>query len=167
MTVEEFCTDLDARLAPIDAPGEVRAAAARAIGGFFGVGEEEVAFFTFDRERNALVFVWPPSLKTVGCIPLSARNCLAVDTALVNRSVLDNSFATTRHLYIYEHFLVGREERVPIQKIMSAAMAQGDDIRGIVQVGRKGETKEGAGPDFTIDDLRALTVIASTLARRL
>ena len=167
MTLEEFCTDLDARLTPIDAPGERRAAAARALGDFFGVGEEEVAFFTFDGERNALVFVWPPSVNTVGCIPLSARNCLAVDTAREQRPVLDNSFVTTRHLYIYEHFLANREERVPIQKIMSVAMVEGGDLRGVVQVGRKRGTPGDAGSDFTTADLAALAAIAAALARRL
>ncbi|HEY6837321.1 MAG TPA: hypothetical protein VI389_01125 [Geobacteraceae bacterium] len=165
MTVDEFCADLDARLAPLNAPGERQAVAAGALGEYFGVGDEEVAFFSFDRERSSLVFVWPRSLRTVGSIPLSAHNCLAVDTALGKGAVVDNAFASTRHLHIFEHFITRKEGRVPVQKVMSVVMAQGDELRGVVQVGRKGEARETVGPDFTADDLQALVRIAAVLGR--
>jgi hypothetical protein len=160
MDTESVYRRLETELAAAATPKARLEAAAGELSAFFGVSRDEVAIFSFDTLREMLVFVWPPSLKTVGSIPLNAHHCLVSKTATERRGSLDNSFMTTPHLYMFEHFLADKGQRIPIQKIMSVPMGENGHLAGVVQVARKGHERDAAGPDFTGDDLAALTCMA-------
>ncbi len=164
MTVEEFCTELAARLAAAREPAARLELAAREIGEFFGVQPHEVAFFTVDARQNTILFRWPQSLAAAAHIPLRAVNSLVAKTANKRRSTIDNAFAASRHLFMFEHLLADKEERVPMQKVMSVPVVTGDAVQGVIQVTRKGATPEEAGADFTPGDLAALEWIAAIAA---
>lgn len=137
---------------------------ARTLGGYFGVNVDEISLFSYDQSRDMLVFIWPKSLKSVGSIPLTAHNCLVSKTALEKQAALDNAFASSPHLYMFEHFLADKAKRVPIQKIMSAPVLDSAGLRGVIQVARKGTDRQAAGADFTKENLHDLCGFAALLA---
>jgi len=58
-----------------------------------------------------------------------------------------------------------KEERHPIQKIMSVPLLVDGKVVGVVQVSRKGKSPTTAGADFTIRDLTSLVTTAGVLAK--
>lgn len=167
MNIEEFCSRFASSLAASRSPMEKYELIAASLGEYFGVRSDEVAIFSLDRDREVLVFVWPASLKSVGSIPLNAHKCLVTNTAVETKSSIDNTFATTPHLYMFEHFLANKETRIPIQKIMSVPVLDTAQLKGVVQVARKGADRESAGEDFKPAHLEALKILAKVIAPHL
>lgn len=164
MNAEQFALDFNNVIAGAESPMKRVETIAASLGTAFGVGRDEVAIFSFDKSREVLVFIWPHSLKSIGSIPLNAHRCLVTKTALELKGSMDNSFASTPHLYMFEHFLSEKEKRVPIQKIMSAPIMSGSTFKGVVQVARKGLDRESSGADFSVADLELLTSAARIVA---
>jgi hypothetical protein len=164
MNVEEFRLKIACEIDMAAPPMKKIEAIAALLASAFGVASDEVAIFSFDSSREVLVFVWPHSLKSIGSIPLNAHRCVVAKTAVEARGGLDNSFASTPHLYMFEHFLSEKEKRVPIQKIMSVPMMANEQLKGVVQIARKGADRDSAGADFTTADLELLTAAAGLLA---
>jgi hypothetical protein len=167
LNVEEFCRNLASQLTQQSAPALRLETTARELARFFTITPDEVALFTFDANRQTLVLRWPASHKTVGNIPLAAANCLAAKTAREQQATCDNNFATTPHLHLFEHLLSSNPEREPIQKIICAPLLDTEELRGVVQIARKGKNQGAAGPDFTAEDLVSLNAIASILSEHL
>lgn len=165
MNIEELKLDFERNVAGASSPAKRVETIALSLADVFGVSKDEVAVFSFDSDREVLVFIWPHSLKSVGSIPLNAHRCLVARTAVAGRAELDNSFASTPHLYMFEHFLSEKAQRLPIQKIMSVPVMHGGQLKGVVQVARKGADRESAAPDFTDKDLAKLTEFVAALAR--
>jgi hypothetical protein len=164
MNCGDFAENFKKMVAGASSPLEKLEIMAGSLGTAFSVNKDEVAIFSFDKSREVLVFIWPDSLKTVGSIPLNAHRCLVAKTAIENKGGLDNCFASTPHLHMFEHFLADKAKRLPIQKIMSVAVMRGDQLKGVVQIARKGLDRDSAGADFTTSDLEKLTVFADIIA---
>jgi hypothetical protein len=165
MDIDSFCLRFAANLA--DLPEEdFTAAAAGEISGFFGAEPHEVGLFQIDFSGRFAIFRWPPQrLNSLITIPIkSFASSLVSATARDRRATVDNAFAGTRHLFIYEQALAEKEQRITVQKIMSAPVVAGDQLAWIIQVTRKGLTAEEAGPDFTATDLEHLERISATFA---
>jgi hypothetical protein len=163
MNPEEFRELFEKSIAAVSSPIQKHEVIATLVATAFSVKEDEVALFSYDMSREVLVFVWPKSLKSVGSIPLNAQRCLVSNTAAEKKGVLDNSFATTPHLYMFEHFLSDKAKRIPIQKIMSVPVMMGDQLKGVVQAARKGPDRYSCGADFCSADLALLTFISGML----
>jgi GAF domain-containing protein len=163
MALEEFCSLLEGRLAATAVSAERLEIAAREIGSLFGVESHEVGLFRVDTARNQIYFRWPPSMTAASRIPLKAFNSLVAKTATERRSFIDNEFAATRHLYMLEHLLVDKTERIAVQKVMSVPIVAGENVLGVIQVVRKGSTPQEAGADFTRAELDDLEKVAGTL----
>lgn len=159
MTVEECCQRIGKRVAA----GEGVAAVAEEIAALFGVESHEVAFFAVNAEKRSIAFRWPQTLSSGATIPLKAFDSLVARTANERHSFLDNDFSSTRHLKVLEHLLTEKADRIPVQKIMSVPVLSGESACGVVQVSRKGATRDVAGPDFTPEQLRDLETIAAAL----
>ena len=110
-------------------------------------------------------FVIPQKLAAVGTIPLSSATALAARTARERRPELVNNFSTSRHATVFEGVPLGRDPAELIQKIMSAPILEGNQVRGVVQISRKGRSTSDAGLDFTQKDLQALGAISPALER--
>ena len=165
MIVQQFCKTIDAQLCSLDSLEEKLETAARALSQIFGVRRDEVAIFAYDSRFEILRFSWPVQLRSAGFVPISARDALVAMTARHRKAFLDNYFAQTPHLHIFETFPLERTGGIPIQKIMSVPMVrEGGELRGAVQISRKGETPDEAGMDFTPQDLDALHKLASVIA---
>jgi hypothetical protein len=139
-------------------------AAATEIASYFGVQPHEIGFFQVNPASRMAYFRWPFPQNGVS-IPLkSFSTSLVTATARQRRGIVNNGFAKTPHLHMLEFTLANPEQRIPIQKIMSAPVADGEVLRWIIQVGRKGKTIGDAGPDFTESDLAELEKIAAAIA---
>ena len=140
--------------------------AAGEVAAHFGVQPHEVAYFQVDGARRAAIFRWPPQSGMTMDIPIKSHgSSLLCATAREERGFINNAFATTPHLHMFEHVLAEREQRIPVQKIISAPVLKDGTLRGIVQVSRKGRSAAEAGADFSETDLRDLEAITLVLAR--
>jgi GAF domain len=135
------------------------------IGKNFGVQIHEVAILGLTPDERYLRFLSPDGLRIVGQIPLTSTNALAARTAREKRSELINHFSVVPHASVFEGVPISETERGdPIQKIMSAPIAVGNRVIGVLQVSRKGKAVADAGADFTYPQLRELKTIADALA---
>jgi hypothetical protein len=129
----------------------------------FGVDIDEVAILSLNPKTKSLKFVIPEKLAVVGTIPLSSATALAARTARERRPELVNNFSSARHATVFEGVPLGRDPSEMIQKIMSAPILDGGDVRGVVQISRKGRSTTDAGQDFAQKDLQNLVQIAPML----
>jgi hypothetical protein len=141
------------------------ASVAEALGKLFDVDPDEVAILAINPTSKNLRFVIPEKLAAVGSIPLNSLTALAARTAREQRAELVNNFATSRHAIVFEGVPLGCRQGELIQKIMSAPISEGTDVRVVVQVSRKGLCASEAGADFTQKDLHTLTSLSPTLER--
>ncbi|HZV80978.1 MAG TPA: hypothetical protein VFF53_02300 [Geobacteraceae bacterium] len=163
MSLDTFFANLKSRLAEMTAPTDRLGVIAEEIAVYFTVRPHEIGLFSVDAKKHEITFRWPVSMATVGHIPLNAVNSLVAKTANERLSSLDNAFARTRHLFMFEHMLADKAERITAQKVMSAPIISGDVVTGVIQVVRKGASPVEAGDDFTQQNLADLERIATVL----
>jgi hypothetical protein len=132
----------------------------------FQVQPTEVALLRLEGET--LRFLYPRQLAQVGSIPLNGA-AVAARTARCQRAELLNDFYATPHWSIFENVRLHEDRNKapkPIQKLMSVPIVgENDAVLGVVQISRKGETREQAGPDFGFSDLQRLKLAAAEIAR--
>ena len=135
----------------------------------FAVKQDEVAILELVQNGFILSFLYPTKLRKVGSIPMSTTNSLAVRTVREKRPEMINNFPAQKHPTVFESVALdeatAKQERNPIQKIMSVPLLVDGKAVGAIQVSRKGKSPTTAGADFTIRDLTALVTIAGVLAK--
>lgn len=164
MNIESFCRQLAVGLSSV--PQEKRAEmTACEIALFFEVQEHEIGLFQINPISHMAVLRAPLSIGNPATIPIqSIASSQLVSTVREQRGSIDNNFSRTPHLHMVERTLAEREQRVPVQKIMSAPIAAEGEVRWVIQVTRKGKTRDEAGADFTEGDLRHLENMAKAVA---
>ncbi len=135
----------------------------KALAKIFDADPDEAAILAVDARKKTLNFVIPEKLAAIGSIPLSSTNALAARTARERRAEVVNNFTASRRATVFEGVPLGRRQGELIQKIMSAPIMEGTQIRGVVQISRKGHSPSNSGPDFTQKDLRLLVSLSPTL----
>lgn len=163
MNVDSFLQDLKVSLDAVNSADELLESIATGVAGFFSVRDHEVGVFAVNHKKYEIAFLWPRGM-TSGHIPLKAMNSLVAKTANELVTTLDNSFAKSRHLFIFEFMLAEKSDRIPIQKIMSVPVIANGEAKAVIQVVRKGAAIADAGEDFTDGDLSALVKIADLLS---
>jgi len=158
-------TELESMLSESPSPDRVCLKVAQML----RVRRSEVALLRLD--KGSLRFIFPPELRSAGVLPLTG-SAVAARTAATRTPLLSNTFMRVKHVSLFEAVKLGAEiedrsqEQMPIQKIMSVAVApSGGTVMGVVQVSRKGLDASLAGADFTSDDLKLLEQAAEILAR--
>jgi hypothetical protein len=135
----------------------------------FGVRKTEIGLLRL--QGAYLKFVFPIELRTVGAIPL-VSSAVAAKTAVNKSAEIFNNFVQVKHASIFEMVRLGTRSDEPemddqtIQKLMTMAIL--DDkkqVLGVLQVSRKGATRNTAGPDFTDVDLHTLLEARPAIAR--
>ncbi|HWI40300.1 MAG TPA: hypothetical protein VNX25_02285 [Verrucomicrobiae bacterium] len=162
MKIDDFCSRLKSDLAAKGSLAERLEYAAGTISRVFRVKEDEVALFAVQGEE--LHFLWPRRLQNAGTIPLSSSSSLAARTAVEGKAFINNAFAATPHLFIFEAVPVAERQERQIQKIVSVPIHGEAGVVGVLQLSRKGSGPEIAGPDFTQPEQAALAKIADTLS---
>ncbi len=117
----------------------------------------------------SLEFVYPFALKSSGRIPLTS-SAVAARTATQKQAEIFNNFANISHYSVFELVPLGgsaKKNTDPrrIQKLMSAPVVDSSHkTLGVVQISRKGITRDQAGFDFTEVDLQTLDQVTQRLA---
>jgi hypothetical protein len=139
------------------------------ISDMFKVGRAEVALLR--AENDVLNFLFPAELKAAGFIPLSSASAVAARTASSRKVELFNNFVIVQHANVFESIKLGTlgQSDQPgantIQKLMTTPVIDAQqNVLGVIQICRKGLTKEDAGPDFTLNDLQDLEAAARVMA---
>lgn len=131
----------------------------------FGARPDEVAILGFTHDDRELRFLAPADLRTMGNIPLNHPESLAARTAREGRPEAINNFSIVPHMSAFERVPIAKRRRAePIQKIMSAPIILGSRVVGVLQVSRKAGKTALAGPDFSPEQLRELSVVCEALA---
>lgn len=157
------CRELTAALQGLATLEERVAATVPAIAAEFAVAEDEVALFLLDARKTVLHFLWPERLKQIGFIPYSSLDSLAARTAREARVFITNTFASQHHASFFEKIRLEEgfgDRPKPIQKIMSVPMLVNDDVRGVIQVSRKGAADDPGLPNFSDEDAARLVELA-------
>jgi len=141
----------------------------REISKLMSVDLDEVALLKVERQH--LRFIYPAKLMEVGTIPLTTAGSTAVRCALNRRPELSNNFAQARHASIFEAVDLGTQSKsfgdsgkAIIQKMMTVPVVVQNKSVAVLQVCRKGTSRQATGPDFSPADLRKLTDIAALVA---
>lgn len=131
----------------------------------FRVRLQEVALLRI--EGAFLRFLFPAELRWGGDIPVSS-SALAARTARERRPQMSNAFALAPHWRLFERIrteCAAGQLPQPIQKIMSVpAVDTSNVLTGVIQVSRKGDTSEAAGPDFQFSELVLLQKLVGEFA---
>lgn len=160
MQIKALCEKLEKFLAGRSAEEEKLVASVEALTRIFGVQKDEIAVFALDPVEAEFRFQWPVEMRNSGTIPYSADRSLVATTAKERRGIINNSFASTPHLFVFE-------KTSQIQKIMSVPMLRGAELRGVIQVCRKGTGDEVGLKGFTQPELDALSALAGVIAAQL
>jgi hypothetical protein len=126
------------------------------VASIFAVGVDEVGLLRL--HERTLKFLFPLSLQTTRGIPLSS-SATAAETALSMKACIFNDFAHRKHDTIFELVAAGfnvDQALRPIQKLMSAPVMYEGSCLGVIQICRKGLTREMSGPDFDATQLAKL-----------
>ncbi len=130
-----------------------------------GVKKDEVAILAVSTRWRHLHFLVPEALKNVGFVPLSSNSALSARTARESRPEIENNFAATRHVTVFESVKTADGSSGTIQKMVSAPILVDGKVIGVIQVSRKGENPHSAGPDFTADDLGKILAFCKPLGK--
>lgn len=136
---------------------------AEAVGRVFSVHADEVAVLALTEDAKFLRFRVPEQLQTIGQIPMTSNNALAVRTARERRAEIVNHFNIVPHASVFEGVRLNDQRHEPIQKIMSAPIVSSGKVLGVLQVSRKAKMARGA-KDFSPQDLKQLVSISDLLA---
>lgn len=136
---------------------------AEAVGRVFLVHADEVAVLALTADGGFLRFRVPEQLQTVGQIPMTSNNALAVRTVREQRAEIVNHFNIVPHASVFEGVRLNEARHEPIQKIMSAPIVNDGKVLGVLQVSRKAKMAKGA-KDFSPSDLKQLVSITDLLA---
>ena len=136
------------------------------VAGAFGAKMDEVAILFLTSDARHLRFVAPRKFSDLGTIPVTKRDSIAVN--IFGRKVGEamNNVPMVKHVAFFESVKL-RDRAVPIQKMITVPILQGDEAVGVAQISRKGETPAEAGPDFTASDVRKAQEIFQAVARPL
>ena len=132
----------------------------------FGARHDEIAILMLSTDKKHLRFVAPRKFSSLGTIPLSKRDSIAVSVFTKKVGEATNNVPTVRHVSFFESIKI-RDRPFPIQKMVTAPIFDGDVPVGVVQISRKGETPGEAGPDFTGADLRKTEELFSKIGPEL
>ena len=133
------------------------------VAGAFGAKPDEVAILFLTSDTRHLRFVAPRKFADLGTIPVTKRDSIAVN--IFGRKVGEamNNVPMVKHVAFFESVKL-RDRAVPIQKMITVPILQGEDAIGVAQISRKGETPGEAGPDFTAADVRKAQDIFHAIA---
>lgn len=165
--IEQKCAELKSRLEAATTKDQLIASCVDALSTAFDINREEVALFQLEADKGILRFLWPAKLVKVGFLPLSSHDSIAARTAREKKVFLDNSFVSKRHASIFEKVRLTEgqtESPQPIQKIISVPIPRGQEIRGVIQVSRKGQESPRL-PDFSKDNMAEAIAFARVIGR--
>ncbi|HET7746679.1 MAG TPA: hypothetical protein VFM29_05230 [Vicinamibacteria bacterium] len=120
--------------------------------GAFGARTDEVAMLFLTSDEKHLRFAAPRRFADLGTIPVTKRDSIAVNIFGKKVGEAMNNVPMVKHVAFFESVKL-RDRAVPIQKMITVPILNGEDAVGVAQISRKGETAAEAGPDFSQADV--------------
>lgn len=119
----------------------------------FGAKNDEVAILVLTSDQKHLRFAAPRKFADLGTIPISKRDSIAVNVLARKSGEAMNNVPMVRHVSFFESVRIKDRPAVPIQKMITVPILLRDEVVGVAQVSRKGDSASEAGPDFTQSDV--------------
>jgi hypothetical protein len=120
------------------------------------VTRNEVAILLVNEEKTVLSFAAPEYLVNSGLIPVSSTEAVASGVYRQGESLLDNNFASKKHLAIFEIIRTPDQQILTIWKIMIALIADQNEKLGVIEISRRAKNAASAGDSFTSRELSFL-----------
>ncbi len=122
----------------------------------YNLTKNEVAILLTNKEKTMLSFAHPPYLVNSGMIPTNLGESIASRVYSTGRGFMDNNLQQQRHLFIFESIKTPENRIIPIWKMISAKIGFEGVPLGVVEISKRSEKFQDAGPDFTFEDLQFL-----------
>lgn len=137
------------------------AALAHAVSEASGVrNDSEVAILLLNATGNLLKFVSPKALWDAQAnFPATQKDSFAVQVLQTRKGKVDNKFSDVKHLKFFEMTKFGKSREKPIQKMLALPLVDGAKVVGVVEISRKGDTPDEAGPNFTPEDANKVLAV--------
>lgn len=132
------------------------------VSGVFGTKGDEVAILVLTSDLKHLRFAAPRKFSTLGTIPVTKRDSIAVNVLGRRAGEAMNNVPMVKHVAFFESVKL-RDRVLPIQKMITVPIVSGTDPLGVAQISRKGETPAEAGPDFSGSDVQKAQEIFRTV----
>lgn len=131
-----------------------------------GVSEDCVAILLLKDAGKVFRFAYPLELfkGQSNVFPVS-RNNIAGQVILSERGNVENNLSRVPHFGVYEKAKIKGKTPKPIQKMVTAPLILPDkNMLGVIQISKRGETPQEAGPDFAPADLGKLNQVCQIAA---
>ncbi len=135
----------------------------KAVSQEFACRQEEVAVLLLSADGRHLRFVAPRRFATLGSIPTTKRDSIAVGVLSKRSGEVINNVPMVKHVSFFETIKL-KDKPVPIQKMVTTPLLVKGQPVGVAEISRKGENVRDAGPDFTPADLRRAHEIFDAIA---
>lgn len=119
----------------------------------FSAKSDEVAILFLTGDASHLRFVAPRKFATLGTIPVTKRDSIAVSVFQKQQGEVVNNVPMVRHVAFFESVKL-RDRVVPIQKMITVPIMFDGQPVGVAQISRKGDSPVEAGPDFNPADVK-------------
>ena len=165
--VNQLCTELNTNLESVPIPDLLMINSVAFLTQVFNLAADEIAILAYDDDKRILRFVAPHMLKKLGFIPISSHDSVAAKTAREGTIFLENEFRNMRHANFFEKIrLEAGDHQIPkpIQKIISVPMVNGTELKGVIQISRKGVNTTDS-EDFTEKEAELLMCLAAVVAK--
>ena len=125
---------------------------------YFNVNSDEVGILLITSNGKFLRFVAPKKLfKSGATFPISKRESVSTRVITTLKPDIQNNLSNIKHLSIYEQVKTSEDKPKAIQKMLTYPLLSENKALGVIQISRKGDTPQQAGPDFTQSDIKKLT----------
>jgi hypothetical protein len=119
----------------------------------FNAKSDEVAILFLTADASHLRFVAPRKFASLGTIPVTKRDSIAVSVFQKQQGEVMNNVPMVRHVAFFESVKL-RDRVVPIQKMITVPIMFDGQPVGVAQISRKGDSPMEAGPDFNPADVK-------------
>ena len=133
------------------------------IGHYFSLRHDEVAIQVVSNDRDSLRFVIPQKLYR-NTFPVDGQS-IAGSTVVMKKIMCHNRMVRIKRLSFYEKIKTVGVKPLAIQKMATIPVEFGDEVVGVIQLSRRAETLEEAGPDFKEADLDHIKPFLGSIAQ--
>ena len=121
----------------------------------FNLGLDDVT--VMEETNGVLMFRHPKSLER-STVPITPKS-VAGQTFQQNKVYVFNNLSEIQHVELFEQFVPGESGTLPVQRMISCPIPGKNGPRGVLQVCRKGKTRDEADP-FTKADTNTIITLA-------
>lgn len=129
------------------------------------VKKDEVAILLLTSTGTVLKFIHPvPLFEGNAAFPADYKSSFASSVLKSMKGKVDNRISESKHLKFYENVKGLDTSGLPIQKMIAVPITYEGKAIGVIEVSRKGNSLDSAGPNFTAEDGQKLVIISKEIA---